>query len=53
MRKASEEQPDSNSLKVHIHHLRKTLNAINSDISLETISAVGFAIKQGRSETEQ
>jgi DNA-binding response OmpR family regulator len=48
-----EEQPDSNSLKVHIHHLRKTLNAINSDISLETISAVGFAIKQGRSETEQ
>jgi len=40
------EQPDSNSLKVHIHHLRKQLDAMNSNIKLETIAGVGFAIKE-------
>lgn len=48
-----DDQPDSNSLKVHIHHLRKQLDAsANSttdsslgDIQLETISGIGFAIK--------
>ncbi|MEP1448222.1 MAG: response regulator transcription factor [Paraglaciecola sp.] len=41
-----EEQPDSNSLKVHIHHLRKQLEAVSADIDLVTVSGVGFAIKQ-------
>lgn len=41
-----DEQPDSNSLKVHIYHLRKQLETADSNIKLETISGVGFAIKE-------
>ncbi|XQF92442.1 response regulator transcription factor [Pseudoalteromonas espejiana] len=40
-----EEQPDSNSLKVHIYHLRKQLEAATEQVKLETIPSVGFAIK--------
>ncbi|WP_166425615.1 response regulator transcription factor [Paraglaciecola sp. 20A4] len=40
-----ENQPDSNSLKVHIHHLRKQLDAHNEAISVVTIAGEGFAIK--------
>ena len=40
-----ENQPDSNSLKVHIHHLRKQLDTYHGGISVETIAGVGFAIK--------
>jgi DNA-binding response OmpR family regulator len=40
-----EEQPDSNSLKVHIYHLRKQLEATTAHVKLETIASVGFAIK--------
>ncbi len=39
-------QPDSNSLKVHMHHLRKQLDAIPSNIKLETVLGIGFAIKE-------
>ncbi|MCK8096760.1 response regulator transcription factor [Pseudoalteromonas sp. 1CM17D] len=39
-----EEQPDSNSLKVHVHHLRKQLEATTHQVTLETIPSVGFAI---------
>ncbi|MBU3002305.1 response regulator transcription factor [Paraglaciecola arctica] len=41
-----EEQPDSNSLKVHIYHLRKQLEVVATDIDLVTVAGVGFAIKQ-------
>ena len=40
-----EEQPDSNSLKVHIYHLRKQLEGASKQVQLETIPSVGFAIK--------
>lgn len=42
-----DEQPDSNSLKVHIHHVRKQLDASKNSplLKLETISGIGFAIK--------
>jgi len=42
-----DEQPDSNSLKVHIHHVRKQLNASKHSplLKLDTISGIGFAIK--------
>ncbi|KPZ53311.1 MULTISPECIES: response regulator transcription factor [Pseudoalteromonas] len=40
-----EEQPDSNSLKVHIYHLRKQLEGASKQVKLETIPSVGFAIK--------
>lgn len=39
------EQPDSNSLKVHIYHLRKQLEALTQQVKLETIPHIGFAIK--------
>ncbi|MCR8923814.1 response regulator transcription factor [Dasania sp. GY-MA-18] len=39
-----DEQPDSNSLKVHIYHLRKQLDAAHNNISLDTVSGIGFAI---------
>ena len=39
-----EEQPDSNSIKVHVHHLRKQLEATTHQVTLETIPSVGFAI---------
>jgi len=40
-----EEQPDSNSLKVHIYHLRKQLEQANCHAVLETIPSVGFVLK--------
>lgn len=40
-----DEQPDSNSLKVHIYHLRKQLEAVTQNITLETHPNVGFAIR--------
>ncbi|MBH0049267.1 response regulator transcription factor [Pseudoalteromonas sp. SWYJZ19] len=40
-----EEQPDSNSLKVHIYHLRKQLEQANCQAVLETIPSVGFVLK--------
>jgi len=39
-----EEQPDSNSLKVHVHHLRKQLEATTQKVTIQTIPSVGFAI---------
>jgi DNA-binding response OmpR family regulator len=48
-----DEQPDSNSLKVHIYHLRKQLEAVPSNIKLETVSGIGFAIKEQPSEAIQ
>lgn len=40
-----EEQPDSNSLKVHIYNLRKQLEAATNQVKLETVPNVGFALK--------
>ncbi|MBL4763988.1 MAG: response regulator transcription factor [Colwellia sp.] len=39
-----EEQPDSNSLKVHIHHLRKQLKKVNAKLSLNTEVGFGFSL---------
>ena len=41
-----EEQPDSNSLKVHIHYLRKQLEKVNADISINVVSGFGFMIQK-------
>jgi DNA-binding response OmpR family regulator len=40
-----EDQPDSNSLKVHIYNLRKQLETATNQVKIETIPSVGFAIK--------
>lgn len=41
-----EEQPDSNSLKVHIHHLRKQLEKVNADIAINVEPGFGFILKK-------
>ena len=41
-----EEQPDSNSLKVHIHHLRKQLEKVNANLSIDTEIGFGFALRE-------
>ncbi|MDU0353811.1 response regulator transcription factor [Paraglaciecola aquimarina] len=41
-----DEQPDSNSLKVHIYHLRKQLEGATTNVQLATVASAGFAIKQ-------
>ncbi|MBA34474.1 MAG: two-component system response regulator [Oleispira sp.] len=45
-----EDQPDSNSLKVHIYNLRKQLEAATNQVKIETIPSVGFAIKLNEGE---
>jgi DNA-binding response OmpR family regulator len=40
-----DEQPDSNSLKVHIHNLRKQIDSPDKPVLLHTIAGLGYAIK--------
>lgn len=40
-----EDQPDSNSLKVHIFNLRKQVDALHSYKLIQTIPGKGFAVK--------
>jgi DNA-binding response OmpR family regulator len=41
-----EEPPDSNALRVHIHHLRKALAACSVENMIKTIPGFGFAATQ-------
>jgi len=41
-----EDQPDSNSLKVHIHHLRKQLEKVEADLSIDTEPGFGFTLRK-------
>ncbi|PMO71684.1 response regulator transcription factor [Vibrio splendidus] len=45
-----DDQPDSNSLKVHIFNLRKQVDAEQDNKLLHTIAGKGFAIKELRQE---
>ncbi|WP_292752190.1 helix-turn-helix domain-containing protein, partial [Methylophaga sp. UBA4204] len=40
-----EEVPDSDSLKVHLHHLRKTIDGGFDTGLLQTIPGIGIAIR--------
>lgn len=40
-----DEQPDSNSLKVHMHNLRKAINLPGRPSLVQTIAGVGFALR--------
>ena len=42
-----DDPPDSNSLKVHMHHLRKAVNEGFDSPLIHTISGRGFAVKEG------
>lgn len=44
--------PDSNALKVHIHHLRKAMDAPFSSVLIHTISGHGFVIKMEENSDE-
>ncbi len=39
-----DEQPDSNSLKVHIHHLRKQLDKSGAALSIDNQPGIGFSL---------
>jgi DNA-binding response OmpR family regulator len=41
-----DDQPDSNSLKVHMHHLRKQLEKANASLSIETEIGFGFVLRE-------
>lgn len=41
-----DEQPDSNSLKVHIHHLRKQLEKVDANLTIETETGFGFVLRK-------
>lgn len=43
--------PDSNALKVHFHHLRKSVDAPFSTTLIQTIPGHGFALKEQVDET--
>lgn len=47
-----QEVPDSNSLKVHVHHLRKQLTAVESDLVIENQQGKGFVLKSANSEVK-
>lgn len=40
-----QEVPDSNSLKVHVHHLRKQLALLEADLVIENQQGKGFVLK--------
>jgi len=46
-----DELPDSNSLKVHMHHLRKAIDGDFSSHLVHTISGHGFAIRAAADDT--
>ncbi|WP_281561443.1 response regulator transcription factor [Thalassomonas sp. RHCl1] len=41
-----EDQPDSNSLKVHIHHLRKQLEKVQANLLIDTEPGYGFSLRE-------
>ncbi|MGX9460662.1 response regulator transcription factor [Shewanella sp. A14] len=47
-----DEQPDSNSLKVHIFNLRKQVDGDNELKLLHTVSGHGFAIKNSQQDSD-
>lgn len=46
-----DDSPDSNSLKVHMHNLRKQINLPSSPKLIHTITGFGFAIKETYEDT--
>ena len=48
-----EEQPDSNSLKVHIHYLRKQLDKVSANLIIEADIGFGFVLKQKGKEAKK
>ena len=39
-----DEEPDSNTIPVHVHHLRRQLQAANASLAIHTIRGVGYIL---------
>jgi DNA-binding response OmpR family regulator len=39
-----DEEPDSNPIPVHVHHLRRQLEAAGADVEIHTIRGVGYIL---------
>jgi DNA-binding response OmpR family regulator len=48
----ADEQPESNSLKVHVHYLRKQLKAVNADKEIRAEASLGFSLKYRQEHNE-
>ena len=43
-----DEEPDSNPIPVHVHHLRRQLEAANASLAIHTIRGVGYILAEIR-----
>ena len=43
-----DEEPDSNPIPVHVHHLRRQLEAANASLAIHTIRGVGYILAETR-----
>jgi DNA-binding response OmpR family regulator len=41
-----DEEPDSNTIPVHVHHLRRQLEAAHSDLAIHTVRGVGYILSE-------
>jgi len=41
-----DEEPDSNTIPVHVHHLRRQLQAANASLAIHTIRGVGYILAE-------
>ena len=39
-----DEEPDSNPIPVHVHHLRRQLEAAGASLAIHTIRGVGYIL---------
>jgi DNA-binding response OmpR family regulator len=43
-----DEEPDSNPIPVHVHHLRRQLEAAKANLAIHTIRGVGYILAEIR-----
>jgi DNA-binding response OmpR family regulator len=43
-----DEEPDSNPIPVHVHHLRRQLQAANASLAIHTIRGVGYILTENK-----
>jgi len=43
-----DEEPDSNPIPVHVHHLRRQLQAANASLAIHTIRGVGSILTENK-----
>jgi DNA-binding response OmpR family regulator len=43
-----DEEPDSNPIPVHVHHLRRQLQAANASLAIHTVRGVGYILTENK-----